>query len=262
MIDDDLALSGVREFRLQLRRLLVDRIRNPGVTVRNLAQAILLLLIYDGALGPTLGLLPFAGGDYVSYLIPVAILLSSFTGVTAGLAVVGDIESGYFRRQLTMPLSRAAMVAAPVTLAALQILIQATLIVLVGLALGATAAGGILAWPALLAFAVVWGLAFAGLSVATALRTGSAQAVVATSTLLLPLFMVTSTWVPTDLMKDWMQAAAKINPVTYVLDGMRTPLLEGWDLLVALRGAVVALVFSAVMIAGAIREARRATTRE
>jgi ABC-2 type transport system permease protein len=96
---------------------------------------------------------------------------------------------------------------------------------------------------ALILLASVFGLAFSGLGFAIALKTGNAQATQSMWFLTMPLMFVTTMFAPKEALTGWLETAATFNPMTYILQGMRSLSMEGWileDLAVAL-GAVAAL---------------------
>jgi hypothetical protein len=128
---------NVRQTALLFSRLLRRALRNPAATLPNLLISLFFLLVYQGLLGHASAVARLVGGNYVNFILPVSILSASVSGGTAGLILVSDAESGYLRRLLAMPISRAAIVIAPILLGALQVLIQALLLLAVGALIGA-----------------------------------------------------------------------------------------------------------------------------
>jgi ABC-2 type transport system permease protein len=80
-----------------------------------------------------------------------------------------------------------------------------------------------------IALAVAWGLAFTGFPYAIALKTGNPIAVNNAFLLFFPFAFLTTAYVPQEQMTGWLAMAADYNPVTYLLAGMRTLILQGWD---------------------------------
>ncbi len=250
------------QIKLLLGRFLRISARNPAILFFNLATAAFFLIAYDGGLGGSDQVVAISGGNYANFILPVAVLFAGFAGTTAGSLLLGDVTSGYFQRQLSMPLSRLAIVLAPILLGAVLVVVQSFLIILFGVALigadPATGPGGILV---VLGLALLWGMGFAAVSVAVGLRSGNAFAAQATALASFPLLFLSPIFVPKDQLKDWMQVIATVNPTTYVLEGMRSLLTEGWqahDLILAL---LAATLFAAASMIWAASVARRATRR-
>lgn len=242
-------------------RLVRREVRNP-LTYVNLLLAVFFLAVYTGAFGASPGIEQLIGSDFLTFILPVIILNASIAGSAAGQILVSDLESGYLRRLLTLPVSRAAVVLAPMMVGATLVTSQAGLVILIGLALGVTSATGVLGLLALLALALLWGLGFAGYSVASGLLAGNAAAAQTASFIFFPLLFLAPTFLPRDQLAGWLQTAAAANPVTYVLETMRGLLITGWDAGQLATGFGVVGLFFALTLGWAVMVARRTTTRK
>lgn len=108
----------------------------------------------------------------------------------------------------------------------------------------------------------LWSLAFAGFGYAIALKTGNPAAVNTSFLLFFPFLFLTSSYVPRDQLSGWLETVAAANPVTYLLEGLRSLLFEGWiaaDLLQALAAIVVVGGISMALCFGALRGRLRQT---
>lgn len=253
--------SGVAQLALLTRRFAWLTLRNPAVPL-NLALAIFYLIIYDGTLGGSEAIVKLTGGNYYNFILPVAILAASVAGGAAGLALVSDLESGYFRRQLTMPVSRGAIVGAAMLMGALQVVLQTVVVLGVGLLLGADPKAGAGGLAVLILIALVWGLGFAGYSVAVGLLTGDAQVTQAAGLIFLPLIFLSPVFVPASELKGWVQSLSSVNPTRYVLEGMRSLLIDGWDGGQLLAAALAGGGFTVVMVSWGVYTARRFTAQD
>ena len=76
--------------------------------------------------------------------------------------------------------------------------------------------------------AALWSLSFAGFGYAIALKTGNPAAVNSSFLLFFPFLFLTSSYVPRDQLSGWLDTVAGWNPVTYLLEGLRSLALSGW----------------------------------
>ena len=106
--------------------------------------------------------------------------------------------------------------------------------------MGSGMASGVLGVVALVLLAGMFGLAYAGIGMSIALKTGNPQASQVGFLVFFPLLFLSPAFAPTEVFKPWLEFLATINPVTYILEGMRSLVLDGWDA-EALAYAVIAI---------------------
>jgi ABC-2 type transport system permease protein len=196
-----------------------------------------------------------AGFDFKAFMMATAILLG-VTGVSRAPALVLDVQDGYFDRLLLTPVRRLAillghMVADVAVACALTIPI-----VVLGLVLGVRFEAGPLGIVAFVLLAALWSLAFAGFGYAIALKTGNPAAVNTSFLLFFPFLFLTSSYVPRSQLSGWLDTVAAWNPVTYLLDGLRTLEMQGWrweELGQALLAIAVVGLISMTLCFGALR---------
>lgn len=216
------------QVRLLYGRLMRAQVRSP-VALANLAISVFFLAVYSGALGGSEAVDRLTGGNFLTFILPVSVLSAAISGSVAGQLLVADLESGYLRRILTLPISRRAVVLAPMLVGATQVVAQAVLVSALGVVLGADSATGIGGWLVVVALALLWGLAFAGYAVATGLLAGSSAAAQTASFAFFPLIFLAPTFLPREELAGWLGTVSAVNPTTYVLEGMRGVLIDGWD---------------------------------
>lgn len=171
----------------------------------------------------------FAGIDnYYAFQLPVAIVFA-VTGISRASALVTDIKSGYFDRLLMSPISRVALLLG-LMIADFALVIALSIPVLIlGMAVGVDFATGFLGMLAFLLISGLWGLAFTGFPYAIALKTGNPAAVNSSFLLFFPFSFLTTSFLPIEALSGWLATAAKYNPVTYLLDGLRSIITTGWE---------------------------------
>jgi len=241
-------------------RLQRQQLKDP-LAWANLVVALFFLAVYVGAFGGSDGIERIVGGDFLSFILPVTILNAAIAGSVAGQLLVADLESGYLRRLLTLPVSRAALVLAPMLVGATLVFLQSALVIGVGVLLGAETATGLPGLLLVLVLALLWGLAFAGYSVASGLLAGSAAGAQTATFLFFPLIFVAPTFLPREALQGWLEVAASANPTTYVLEAMRGLMLDGWEAGTLLAGFAIILALGALSLVWATRVAGRVTAR-
>jgi ABC-2 type transport system permease protein len=211
-------------------RSLTTLLRTPSALLPPVAISIFFLVIYQSTLGKAASFIPGIGGSYLGFILPLSIVSGSLSG--SGIAaqnLVRDIERGYFDKLLLTPVRRAALLLAPILAGAVILGVQAAIVVVVGLLLGLKPATGFLGVLAVIGLGVLLGIGFSGFTVSAALGSGSAAATQGASFLFFPLTFLAPTFVPLALLSGWLEVAAKLNPITYVLEAMRALLNSGWD---------------------------------
>ena len=167
------------------------------------------------------------GFDYTAFEMATAVLLG-VTGVSRAQAVVVDVQSGYFDRLLLTPVRRSAILVGHMVADVTVSSILCVPILALAFALGIDFQTGALGVLAFIVIAALWSLSFAGFGYAIALKTGNPAAVNSSFLLFFPFLFLTSSYVPRDQLSGWLDTVAGWNPVTYLLEGMRSLALSGW----------------------------------
>ena len=102
-------------------------------------------------------------------------------------------------------------------------------ILIVGFLLGVRFEAGPLGIVVFIAIAALWSLAFSGFGYAIALKTGNPAAVNTSFLLFFPFLFLTSSYVPRAQLNGWLASVAAWNPVTYLLGGLRSVTMQGWE---------------------------------
>jgi len=200
--------------------------REPEAIIPAIIIPLFFFIVNVGALS---NVSSFAGiADYKAFQIPVAIVFA-VTGVSRASALVTDIKSGYFDRLLMTPISRVALLLG-LMIADLALVIALSIPVLIlGMVVGVDFVTGAAGMIGFLVISGLWGLAFTGFPYAIALKTGNPAAVNSSFLLFFPFSFLTTSFLPKEALSGWLATAATYNPVTYLLDGLRAIISEGWD---------------------------------
>ena len=196
------------------------------------------------------------GLDFKAFQLPVAIIFA-VTGLSRATMLALDIQGGYFEKLLITPTRRSALLLGLMVADVVLVLSLSSLVVAMGHLVGVRFATGITGVLAFLLLSTAWGLAFTGFPYAAALRTGNPAAVNTAFLLFFPFAFLTSALLPVESLTGWMQTVAVWNPVTYLLDGMRSLVLEGWvaaDLMKAVAAVVGVGALSFTLAMGGLRK--------
>jgi len=123
-------------------------------------------------------------------------------------------------------------------------------VVILGLVLGVSFASGVMGMLTFILLSALWGLAFTGFPYAIALKTGSPGAVNSSFLLFFPFAFLTTTFLPKEALTGWLSTVATYNPVTYLLEGLRSLINTGWvleDLLPAIAAIVAVGLLSQIL---------------
>jgi ABC-2 type transport system permease protein len=186
------------------------------------------------------------GQGYGAFQLPSSLLLAASFG-TAALFLVEDIEGGYFDKLRSAPISRVSLVLGRLLAEAVKGVLIAAAIVALGVIFGIAIASGVLGFVLLIGLTALWAVVFAGFMQLIALKTRSAAATNSGGLIFFPLLFLTPNFVPRDMLTRPMEIAATLNPVTYVMEAMRSLILEdlAWSsiwpgfLVVAVTGVIM-----------------------
>jgi ABC-2 type transport system permease protein len=217
------------EIALLGRRAVREIVRLPAATIPTLFIPLFFLAVNIGQVEKTFpSSTPFLHGQgYAAFQIPVSLLFAVST-VTSGMALVTEIENGYFDKLLVAPIRRSSIILGRLAADLVRGLMLSVLVLFAGFAFGVHVKAGVLGAVVLVILAALWGVAYAGIGLLIALLTRNVQATQSSFILFFPLLFLTPNFVPFDRLSPLMEALARANPVSYVIEGLRSLLLEGW----------------------------------
>jgi ABC-2 type transport system permease protein len=196
------------------------------------------------------------GQGYGAFQLPSSLLLAASFG-TAALFLVEDIEGGYFDKLRATPVPRTAIVLGRLIGESVKGVAISTALLLVGMIFGISIASGPVGFVLLVCLATLWAIVFAGFMQLIALKTRSAAATNSAGLIFFPLLFLTPNLVPRHLLTKPMEIAASLNPVTYLMEALRSLILEDLAWGTILPGFAVVAVLGAVMLALNVRVIKR-----
>ncbi len=222
-------------------------IREPIWVAITLVQPMIWLILY-GQLFSRVPSLRAGAGSYVEFLAPGVVVMNAFFGATwSGMAMIDDLDKKWVERFLATPASRLAIVLSQVVRAGLTAIVQALVILIVGLALGVRVHGGALGWLVVLLVAALVATVFAGISQGIALLVRREATMIGLANFIgLPLVFLSSILISNQQMPDWMDFLSKFNPVNWASDAARFAIVSGghWGTI----GADLALLLGATAV--------------
>jgi len=212
------------------RRAVREILRYPEATIPVLFIPLFFLAVNIGQVSPTFpSSTPFLQGQgYVAFQLPVSLMFAVATA-TSGLALVTEIDSGYFDKLLVAPIRRTSLILGRLTADLVRGIAGSALVLLVGLLIfGAHVESGPAGAALVVLLAALFGVAYAGFGILVALTTRNVQATNTSFLLFFPLLFLTPNFVPFDRLSPAMETLARINPVSYVIVGIRSLIIDGW----------------------------------
>ena len=238
------------------RRSILQTLRQPALIVPPIVFPLIMMAINTGGLHAATNLPGFPADTYLDFAIAVPFMQCSlFACINAGAALARDVETGFLKRLAMTPMQRAALLIGHLGGVMVVSLVSALIYIAVGFAAGMDFKAGVLGVPALLVLAMLVALSFAALGAFVGLRSGSGETVQGFFPLFFVLLFLSSMSLPRNLIEqDWFRFIATYNPVSYLIEGIRSFIITGWD------GEALALGFgiAAVVAVGAVAAASSA----
>jgi ABC-2 type transport system permease protein len=173
----------------------------------------------------------FPTHSFLAFFIPFTFIQGAlFASAIAGTDLARDIDTGFLNRLALTPMRGAALLLGQVGGAVGLGIVQAVLYLGVGLAAGVDVKSGVAGAAMILVLATVICLGFASLGLWIALRTGSGEGVQSQFPLLFFFTFISSMNLPRNLIEvDWFRDLATVNPVSYMIEAIRSLVIDGWD---------------------------------
>src|SRR5215212_3368330 len=195
------------------QRSVLRTVRQPAVLISALLFPMMFFAINTYGLDAAARIPGFPADSYLDFAFAFPLIQASLFGaVTAGADLARDIESGFFDRLSLTPMR-------PVSL-----------LLVVGTFMGVDVRSGFFGMIVIVALTVLVALGFGGIGAILALRTGSVEAVESAFPLFFVAIFMSSINLPRDLIEaNWFRFIATINPISYLVEGIRSLVITGWD---------------------------------
>jgi ABC-2 type transport system permease protein len=204
-------------------RLIQATLRMPVFVIISIVQPVLWVLLFGQLFSKVTTIQGFESSSYVQFLAPgISIMTALFGAAYSGMGILGDIDRGVLDRMLATPVSRGAMIAGRILHSSAQVIVQASIILLVSFLLGARAHGGMGGILAVLFAAALLGAAFASFSNALALLARRQELVIAVMNFtILPMMFLSSMIMSRNVMPRWIGGVSRFNPLNWAVTAAR-----------------------------------------
>lgn len=223
-------------------------LRQPWYIAFSLLQPMLYLLLFGQLFKRIVEIPGFGATSYIVFLTPGIVVMSAlYSGGWNGMSIISDLDRGVLDRFLVTPVNRGALIAGRVMQLAVGTIIQAVIIIGVGLMLGARFAGGVRGVAVVVLLAILLAAPFGALSSAMALMARKEESVIgAVNFVLMPLTFLSAVFMDQSLMPGWIRTAARFNPANWAVQAGRSALSADpdWGLILSRSGLLLALTIA------------------
>jgi ABC-2 type transport system permease protein len=226
-------------------------LRQPALAIPPLVFPVALMLVNAAGLEPSTELPGFPTDSFLAFALAVPFIQGAlFATMNAGTDLARDIQSGFLNRLSLTSLRGSSLLLGQLSGIVVLGVMQSAFYIVVGLIVGVDFAAGAGGIAVLLAFSFLVSLGFGALGSFLALRTGSGEAVQGMFPLLFVFLFISSMNTPRDLIAvDWFRFLASVNPVSYLIECVRSLIITGWDAQALGLGFGVAFVIAVVSLA-------------
>ena len=220
-----------RQIFLIARRSVLRTARQPGVWIPPLTFPLMLMAVNSNGLRAATHLPGFPTTSFLAFFLPFSFMQGAlFASGIAGVDLARDIDTGFLNRLALTPVRGSALLLGQVGGAVGIGAVQAVLYLTVGLIAGVRFVSGAPGAFVMLVLALLIAIGFGALGLWMALRTGSGEGVQSQFPLLFFLLFISSMNLPRNLIEvGWFRDLATINPVSYMIEALRSLVIEGWN---------------------------------
>lgn len=213
------------------RRSVVRTLRQPANLVTPLIFPLALMAVNSGGLSSATSLPGFPSDSFLAFFLAFPFIQGSlFATVNAGVDLARDIQTGFLNRLALTPMRNAALLVGHLGGVIAMGFLQSVWYLTVGLLIGVRLESGVLGALVLFVLAMLIVLAFGSFGALAALRTGSTEAVHSLFPVFFVFLFISSMNLPRNLIEtDWFRTAASLNPVSYLIEAIRSLVIVGWD---------------------------------
>jgi ABC-2 type transport system permease protein len=245
------------------RRSVLQTIRQPALVIPPIVFPLVLMGINVGGLDAATHLPGFPTDNYLNFAIAFPFIQGAlFASIGAGSGVARDVETGFLNRLALTPMQRSAMLLGQLSGVLFVALVSIFIYLVVGFAAGLHFEAGGWGVVVMILLGLLISLAFASIGSLIGLRTGSGETVQGVFPLLFVFVFLSSGSLPREhIEQEWFRTIATWNPISYLFEGLRSPVLFGWDARELALGFGFALVIAVLGVWGSAAALRTRLAR-
>ena len=235
------------------RRSVLRTARQPANVIFPFVFPTALLAVTSAGLSPATEIPGFPTDSYLAFFVAFPFIQGAlFATMNAGTDLARDIQTGFLNRLALTPMRGVALIAGQLAGIAAMGFVQSLYYLAVALVIGVRLESGVAGAVVLIVLATAVAIAFGALGAFFALRTGSGEAVQGLFPLLFVGLFLSSMNLPRNLIEtDWFRIVATFNPISYLIEGLRSLIIAGWDW----QALGLAFGFAAVLAIGSLAAA-------
>jgi ABC-2 type transport system permease protein len=225
------------------RRSIMQTLRRPQLLAPLIVFPTALLAIQTAGAGRAVDLPGFPDvPNFLSFMLAGSIVQSvMFTGNSGAIAFAIDMEMRFTDRLYAAPIARSSVVLGRLAATATLGAIIAVYFIVLGLIFGASIHEGVPAVIWIVALTAASALAFGTIGAAIALRSNSASVVQGIFPLVFVILFLSDAFFPANLMLEPASWIAQYNPFSFIVNGIRDPIISGWSVTTELK-AIAAVI--------------------
>ena len=216
-------------------RWIIKLRRRPILLFFSLVQPLVWFLLFTqafSAIGNIPGFAQITGtSNYITFFTAAVIIQTvASSALSAGIGLVNDIDSGFLDKMKVAPIRKSSILLGKVLSDGVSIAIQVTIILVLALLVGVNIATGAIGFVLIVLLAMVFGIAWSGISLFVGLRTRSAETTLSIGLLTtFPLLFLSTAVMPKPLLPLWVQNVASVNPISYISDALQGLIIRGYE---------------------------------
>ena len=245
------------------QRSVVRTLRQPASAIPPFLFPAALLAVTSAGLNSATRLPGFPSDSFLAFFLAFPFIQGAlFATMNAGTDLARDIQTGFLNRLALTPMRGAALIIGHLAGVVTMGFLQACFYLTIGLVAGVSIASGPVGVVVILILATLIAFAFGALGAFFALQTGSGEAVQGLFPLLFVGLFLSSMNLPRNLIEtDWFRIVATLNPISYLIEAIRSLIIYGWNPQALVLGFGCALLIAALSITASVWAMRRRLTR-
>jgi len=260
-------MEWVSEIGVVFYRWIIKLRRKPIYLFFSLIQPLVWFLLFTQAFS-AIGNIPdfeqiTGTNNYITFFTAAVIIQTvASSALQSGIGMVNDLDSGYLDKMKVAPIRKSSILLGKVLSDGISILIQVGIIVALALIVGVNIATGVVGIALLLLLAMAFGIAWSGISLFVGLRTKSTETTLSVGLLTtFPLLFLSTAVMPKELLPNWVQTVAAVNPISYIANAIQGLIIRGFEWESIGNAIIVIILIGIVSLGASIALFRRAVSR-